>query len=78
MLSTLARTSGRLISRRAFSSAAQMDAHAQVIDDQKPMDEQSNPSFFKVSKLNLGSSVIAESKKPDFRWLTITSTRERP
>lgn len=47
MLSTLARTSGRLIFRRALSSA-QMDAHAQVIDDLKPMEEQSNPSFFKV------------------------------
>ncbi|KAE9421516.1 hypothetical protein Angca_004783 [Angiostrongylus cantonensis] len=47
MLSTLARTSGRLVFRRAFASA-QMDAHAQVIDDQKPMDEQSNPSFYKM------------------------------
>ncbi|VDN20599.1 unnamed protein product [Cylicostephanus goldi] len=47
MLSTLARTSGRLIGRRALSSTI-MDAHAQVIDEQKPMDEQSNPSFFKM------------------------------
>ncbi|KAK6019323.1 hypothetical protein OSTOST_15045, partial [Ostertagia ostertagi] len=47
MLSILARTTGRMAFIRSLSSA-QMDAHAQVIDDQKPMDEQSNPSFFKM------------------------------
>jgi len=47
MLSTLARTSGRLVARRGYSSAT-LDAHSQVVDDQKPMDEQINPSFFKM------------------------------
>ncbi|CAI4228354.1 unnamed protein product [Auanema sp. JU1783] len=46
MLSTLART-GRLATRRCFSSAS-LDAHSQVVDDQKPMEEQINPSFFKM------------------------------
>ncbi|PAV72047.1 hypothetical protein WR25_27023 [Diploscapter pachys] len=54
MLSTLARTSGRLVARRGYSSAT-LDAHSQasnklfkVVDDQKPMEEQINPSFFKM------------------------------
>uniref|UniRef100_A0A1I7WMH5 glutamate dehydrogenase [NAD(P)(+)] n=1 Tax=Heterorhabditis bacteriophora TaxID=37862 RepID=A0A1I7WMH5_HETBA len=47
MLSTLARASGRVAFRRGFSSAS-LDAHSQVVDDQKPMDEQINPSFYKM------------------------------
>lgn len=47
MLSTLARASGRLVSRRGLASA-NLDAQAQLLDDQKPMDEQTNPSFYKM------------------------------
>ncbi|KJH43453.1 Glu/Leu/Phe/Val dehydrogenase, dimerization domain protein [Dictyocaulus viviparus] len=47
MLSGLPRAAARIVFSRALTSA-QMDAHAQVIDDQKPMDDQSNPSFYKM------------------------------
>uniref|UniRef100_A0AC35TPK0 Glutamate dehydrogenase n=1 Tax=Rhabditophanes sp. KR3021 TaxID=114890 RepID=A0AC35TPK0_9BILA len=46
MLSRIARTNVVVIGRRAFSS--NLDAHAQVNDERKPMDEQVNPSFFKM------------------------------
>lgn len=47
MLSTLARGTSRALSRRAFCSNT-LDAHGQVADAKKPMDEQVNPSFFKM------------------------------
>jgi len=47
MLSRLASSSARVAGIRAFSSA-QLDAHDQVQDAKKPMDEQVNPSFFKM------------------------------
>ncbi|KAI6222411.1 Glutamate dehydrogenase [Aphelenchoides fujianensis] len=48
MLPVLSRHGLRtIVARRAFS-AANLDAHDQVSDSQKPMDEQVNPSFFKM------------------------------
>jgi glutamate dehydrogenase (NAD(P)+) len=46
MLSVLARGSRR-VGQRAFS-AATLDDHDQVSDSKKPMDEQVNPSFYKM------------------------------
>ena len=50
MLSTLYRSSGRVatVGARGMSSGATLDPHSQVADEQKPMEEQINPSFFKV------------------------------
>uniref|UniRef100_A0AC35FAB6 Uncharacterized protein n=1 Tax=Panagrolaimus sp. PS1159 TaxID=55785 RepID=A0AC35FAB6_9BILA len=47
MLSRLAGSSARALGRRTFASA-QLDAHDQVADAKKPMEEQVNPSFFKM------------------------------
>ena len=46
MLSRVVRSSSRF-GRRAYS-AATLDDHDQVSDSKKPMDEQVNPSFYKV------------------------------
>jgi glutamate dehydrogenase (NAD(P)+) len=40
-------TAARAVGRRTFASA-QLDAHDQVADSEKPMEEQVNPSFFKM------------------------------
>ena len=47
MLSRLAGSSARAVGLRTFASA-QLDAHDQVADAKKPMEEQVNPSFFKM------------------------------
>jgi glutamate dehydrogenase (NAD(P)+) len=48
MLSRLVGSSAaRALGRRTFASA-QLDAHDQVADSEKPMEEQVNPSFFKM------------------------------
>jgi glutamate dehydrogenase (NAD(P)+) len=48
MLPILSRGGARLgVFKRALS-AANLDPHDQVSDSQKPMDEQVNPSFFKM------------------------------
>ena len=48
MLSRLAVGSARVLGRRTFTSGVNLDAHDQVSDSEKPMDEQVNPSFFKM------------------------------
>ncbi|KAK0398753.1 hypothetical protein QR680_002735 [Steinernema hermaphroditum] len=61
MLSALARSGVRAaVPRRCFSSTAGLDAHDQLSDSQKPMDEQVNPSFFKMVDyyFDKGSTVI--------------------
>ena len=74
MLSTLARQSvSRLsTSSRAFS-AAQLDAHSQVEDANKPMDEQLNPSFFKMVDyfFDKGSKVLEPKLVEEFKSNTM-------
>uniref|UniRef100_A0A914BZ52 Glutamate dehydrogenase n=1 Tax=Acrobeloides nanus TaxID=290746 RepID=A0A914BZ52_9BILA len=48
MLSIISRQGTVAAGRRAFASAATLDPHDQVHDSQKPMEEQVNPSFFKM------------------------------
>ncbi|CAL2040551.1 unnamed protein product [Caenorhabditis brenneri] len=59
MLSTLAR-GARSVAVRNYS-AATLDAHSQVLDEQKPMEEQVNPSFYKMVDFyfDKGAEVIA-------------------
>lgn len=47
MLSRLARNGPRILGYRGYSSAT-LDPHDQVNDAEKPMDEQINPSFFRM------------------------------
>lgn len=56
---TLARTA-RVVAVRSYS-AATLDAHSQVLDEQKPMEEQVNPSFYKMVDyyFDKGAEVIA-------------------
>ncbi|CAB3410087.1 unnamed protein product [Caenorhabditis bovis] len=58
MLSTLARGC-RSVAVRNYS--ATLDAHGKVLDEQKPMDEQVSPSFYKMVDyyFNKGADVIA-------------------
>lgn len=58
-MSTLSR-GARSVAVRSYS-AATLDAHSQVLDEQKPMEEQVNPSFYKMVDFyfNKGAEVIA-------------------
>uniref|UniRef100_A0A1I8ACP5 SAP domain-containing protein n=1 Tax=Steinernema glaseri TaxID=37863 RepID=A0A1I8ACP5_9BILA len=61
MLSSLARSGVRsAIPRRCFSTSTGLDAHDQISDSQKPMEEQQNPSFFKMVDyyFDKGSTVL--------------------
>jgi hypothetical protein len=48
MLPILSRHGARALVIRRGLSAANLDAHDQISDAKKPMDEQVNPSFFKM------------------------------
>ena len=64
--------------RRALS-AATLDAHDQVSDAKKPMDEQINPSFFKASRLCNAQIVQRDYNRRflHFRWSNIISVSRR-
>lgn len=59
MLSVLARKSTRAISQsvRCLATPPVMEGHAQLDDSKLPMDEQLNPSFFKVSVAKTGKNL---------------------
>ncbi|KAF8375990.1 gdh-1 [Pristionchus pacificus] len=80
MLSRLSRSgvSHLSTSSRAFS-AATLDAHSQVVDSEKPMEEQLNPSFFKMVDyfFDKGSKVLAPKLVEELKSNTMSAAEKK-
>ncbi|GMS97805.1 hypothetical protein PENTCL1PPCAC_19980 [Pristionchus entomophagus] len=80
MLSTLARSGvARLSTNSRAFSAATLDAHSQVVDSEKPMEEQLNPSFFKMVDyfFDKGSKVLAPKLVEELKSNTMSAAEKK-
>ncbi|CEF71642.1 Glutamate dehydrogenase, mitochondrial [Strongyloides ratti] len=80
MLSRFAITSPRAVinsSKRAFCSS-NLDAHEQIKDELKPMDEQVNPSFFKMTEyyFDKGASVLEPALIKEYQHASISNEQK--
>ncbi|WKY03485.1 hypothetical protein Q1695_004890 [Nippostrongylus brasiliensis] len=79
MLNTLAPKARLLLRLPRALSTISMDPHAQVIDEQKPMEHQSNPSFSKMVDyyFDKGSSIIEQKLVDEIKSNTMSLNEKR-